>query len=91
MPTLRYSDFIVNEIDEEGRLVRLTSLEVDRSQMPAVCINISVHNVTGSGVTCHVNLAWQTKNMWPLENNSPGLKWNGALLFLVATDESRLY
>lgn len=31
----RYSDFIVNEIDEEGRLVRLTSLEVDRSQMPA--------------------------------------------------------
>lgn len=90
MPTFRYSDFIVNEIDEEGRLVRLTSLEVDRSQMPAVCINVSVHNVTGSGV-CHVNLAWQTKNMWPLENNSPGLKWNGALLFLVDTDESRLY
>lgn len=91
MPTFRYSDFIVNEIDEEGRQVRLTSLEVDRSQMPAVCINVSVHNVTGSGVTCHVNLAWQTKNMWPLENNSPGLKWNGALLFLVDTDESRLY
>lgn len=73
MPTFRYSDFIVNEIDEEARLVRLTSLEVDKSLMPAVCINISVHNVAGSGL-CSDNLAWQTKNMWPLENNGPGLK-----------------
>ncbi|XP_061178701.1 pseudouridylate synthase 7 homolog [Saccostrea echinata] len=31
----RYSDFIVNEIDEEGKIVKLTSLEVDQSLIQA--------------------------------------------------------
>ena len=52
LPTFRYSDFIVNEIDEEGKLVKLTNLDVDPTLIQAVCMSVSIHKVTGSRL-CH--------------------------------------
>jgi desulfoferrodoxin (superoxide reductase-like protein) len=54
----RYSDFIVNEIDENGKVVELTNLEVDISTEEIVCNMFRKTFLLSNVLFCNIYGLW---------------------------------